>query len=106
MQVYARVQKAFPGGSLPAVVVVSARDVTASPVAAGIRRLERAALASGQMHQPITVDISASHQAARVQIPLAGGGTDAVSNRARQLRHRVIPSTIGHVPGCRSRPRE
>jgi RND superfamily putative drug exporter len=100
MQVYARMQKAFPGGPLPAVVVVSAPDVTAPHVAAGIRGLERAALATGQMHQPITVDVSASHQAARVQIPLAGAGTDAVSNRALDiLRHRVIPSTVGQVPG-------
>ena len=44
--------------------------------------MKRAALATGQMHEPITVDVSASHQAARVMIPLAGKGTDAVSNRA------------------------
>ena len=100
MQVFDRVQKAFPGGPTPAEVVVSARDVTAAPVAAGIRSLERAAVATGQMQQPITVDISASRQAARVLIPLAGGGTDAVSNRALEtLRHRVIPNTIGQVAG-------
>jgi uncharacterized membrane protein YdfJ with MMPL/SSD domain len=100
MQVYARVQKAFPGGPLPAEVVVTAPDVTTAPVAAGIRSLTRAALASGQMHQPITVDISSSRQAARVLIPLAGGGTDAISNRALDtLRHRLIPSTIGQVAG-------
>ena len=100
MQVYARVQKAFPGGPLPAVVVVTAPDVTAPAVAAGIRDLERAAIASGLMHQPITVDISASHQAARVQIPLAGAGTDALSNRALDtLRRQVIPTTIGRVSG-------
>jgi uncharacterized membrane protein YdfJ with MMPL/SSD domain len=100
MQVYARVEKAFPGGPLPAVVVITAPDVTAQSVAAGIRSLKRAALASGRMHQPITIDISASRQAARVQIPLAGGGTDATSNHALDtLRHRVIPGTIGRVPG-------
>jgi uncharacterized membrane protein YdfJ with MMPL/SSD domain len=100
MQVYARVQKAFPGGPLPAVVVVTAPDVTAPQVAAGIRSLQRAAVASGQMRQPITVDISVSRQAARVQIPLAGSGTDATSNRALDtLRRRVIPSTIGPVAG-------
>jgi uncharacterized membrane protein YdfJ with MMPL/SSD domain len=100
MQVYARLEKAFPGGSLPAEVVVSARDVTAAPVVAGIRSLGRAALATGEMHQPITVDVSASRQAARVLIPLAGGGTDAISNRALDtLRQRVIPTTIGRVAG-------
>ena len=100
MQVYARVQTAFPGGPLPAEVVITAPNVTASQVAAGIRSLQRAALATGQMHQPITVDISASKQAARVQIPLAGAGTDALSNQALDtLRHRVIPNTIGRIAG-------
>ena len=103
MQVYARVQKAFPGGPLPAEVVISAPDVTAPPVAAGIRNLKRAALATGQMHQPITVDISASRHAARVLIPLVGAGTDSISNRALDsLRHRVIPSTIGAVAGVQA----
>ena len=100
MQVYDRIQKAFPGGAGPAVVMISGRDVTTPTVAAGIAELKRAALATGEMHQPITADISASHQAARVEIPLAGKGTDAVSNRAlERLRSAVIPATIGKVPG-------
>ncbi len=100
MQVYDRADKAFPGGPLPAVVVVGARDVTAPAVAAGIAALERAALASGQMREPISVDVSASKRAARVDIPLAGKGTDTASNRAlKVLRKQVIPSTIGRVPG-------
>jgi uncharacterized membrane protein YdfJ with MMPL/SSD domain len=104
MHVYDRAQKAFPGGPLPAQVVVSARDVTATPVAAGIRRLERAAVATGQMQQPITVDISGSRQAARVMIPLAGTGTDTASNHAVDtLRDRVIPTTVGRVAGVQAR---
>jgi len=100
MKVYARLEKAFPGGSLPAVVVVSARDVTRPEVAAGIVALKRAALATGQMREPISVERSSSNGAARVEIPLAGKGTDATSNRAlEQLRHEVIPATIGRVPG-------
>jgi RND superfamily putative drug exporter len=100
MQVYARVEHAFPGGSLPAEVVVKARDATAAPVAAAIRSLAGAALATGQMHEPITVDVSATRQAARILIPLAGGGTDAISNRALDtLRQRVIPITVGRVAG-------
>ena len=100
MRVYERTAKAFPGGPLPAVVAVSAPDVTAPKVAAGIEALKRAALATGQMSEPIGVDVSASRRAARVQVPLAGNGTDAVSNRALDvLRTTVIPSTIGRVPG-------
>jgi uncharacterized membrane protein YdfJ with MMPL/SSD domain len=100
MKVYVRLEKAFPGGSLPAVVVVSAPNVTSPRVSAGIAALERAALASGRMREPITVELSASKQAARVQIPLAGKGTDATSNAAlEQLRHEVIPASIGRVAG-------
>jgi RND superfamily putative drug exporter len=100
MQVYERAEKAFPGGPVPAIVVVGARDVTAPRVTAGIAALKRAALATGQMGEPIGVDVSASRTAARVRIPLAGEGTDAASNRAlRLLRGTVIPSTIGAVPG-------
>ena len=43
MQVIARADKAFPGGPLPAEVVVSAPDVTAPPVTAAIAALERKA---------------------------------------------------------------
>jgi RND superfamily putative drug exporter len=101
MQVYDRAEKAFPGQPQPAIIAVSAPDVTAAPVTAGIDALERAALATGEMQEPITVDISASRHAARVRIPLAGEGTDNASNSALDaLRGSVIPSTIGRVDGA------
>ena len=101
LNVYNRVQEAFPGGPLPAIVAVSAPDVTAPEVSAGIDALKRAALATGQMREPISVDISASRRAARVLIPLAGEGTDEASNRALDtLRGSVIPSTVGRVEGA------
>ncbi|MGZ4332567.1 MAG: MMPL family transporter [Solirubrobacteraceae bacterium] len=100
VKVYNRVQAKFPGGGGPAVVVISAPDVTKPRVTAGIAALKRAALATGVMHEPMMVDISASHQAARVFIGLTGKGTDSASNRAlERLRSSVIPATIGKVPG-------
>jgi RND superfamily putative drug exporter len=99
MRVYQRVQKEFPGGAVPETVVIAAPDVTARPVLAGISALERAALQTGRMYQPMTVDVSASRQAARVSVPLAGTGVDAKSLEALALlRNRVIPATIGRVP--------
>jgi RND superfamily putative drug exporter len=81
-------------------VVVSAPDVTAPPVAAGIDALERAALATGQIGKPVTVDVSASRTAARIRLSLAGTTTDTASNHALALlRDTVIPATIGRVPG-------
>jgi RND superfamily putative drug exporter len=100
MNVYERVVKAFPGEPLPAIVVVSAPDVTAPDVRAGIAALERAALATGEMGEPVSVDVSSSRRTARVRFSLAGTGTDAASNHALDLlRGAVIPSTIGRVPG-------
>jgi RND superfamily putative drug exporter len=104
MQVYTRIQRVFPGGAGPAVVVVSARDVTSPPVTAGIAALKRAALASGRMHEPITVEASTSRRAARVLVPLDGQGTDAASNGALDtLRGQVIPASLGKVPGVTAR---
>lgn len=98
--VYRNVQREFPGGAVPETVVISAADVTAPRVTAGIAAMERAAVATGQMYQPLGVDVSATHQAVRVSIPLAGSGTNAASIRALALlRGSVIPATIGRVPG-------
>jgi uncharacterized membrane protein YdfJ with MMPL/SSD domain len=100
MKIYDRTVKAFPGEPLPAIVVVSAPDVTAPPVAGGIAALERAALATGELDKPVSVDISPSRTAARVRISLAGTTTDSASNHAlATLRNKVIPSTIARVPG-------
>jgi uncharacterized membrane protein YdfJ with MMPL/SSD domain len=96
-----RVEAAFPGGAIPATVVVQAKDVTAKPVADGIDQIELGALGTGVMHEPITVRTNAAHTAAVVQVPLSGNGSDATSIRAlKLLRNRVIPNTIGEVPGA------
>jgi uncharacterized membrane protein YdfJ with MMPL/SSD domain len=100
MKVYDRTVKAFPGEPLPAIVVVKAENVMAPAVTAGIDALKSTALASGQMRGPVSVDIAASHRAARVRLSLAGTTTDAASNKALGvLRNDVIPSTIGRVSG-------
>ncbi|HME02122.1 MAG TPA: MMPL family transporter, partial [Solirubrobacteraceae bacterium] len=100
MKVYRNIQAEFPGGAVPETVMISAPDVTSPNVTAGIAALERAALATGQMYQPISVEVSASHQAARVSIPLAGTGTNPASITAlTRLRKSVIPATIDKVHG-------
>src|SRR3954451_10061416 len=95
-----RIQVAFPGGAVPAEVVVQAKDVNSPRVAEGIRQVEFGALGTGVMHEPITVRTNASHTAAVISVPLSGNGTDATSIDAMKLlRSRVIPNTIGEVPG-------
>ena len=100
MQTYDAVQAAFPGGPLPASVVVQARDVTAPEVQQGIAGLRDAALATGMMSEPVDLTVNPDRTLAIVNIPLAGAGTDDASNEALAvLREDVVPATIGAVGG-------
>jgi RND superfamily putative drug exporter len=100
MQTYDRIQSAFPGGPLPAVVAVRADDVTAAPVAAGIHAMTAGALATGRMSEPVMTVVAPDRSVAVVSIPMHGNGTDATSEAAlASLRGSVIPSTIARVPG-------
>ncbi len=100
MQVYDRIQTAFPGGPLPALVAVQADDVTNPEVVAGIDEMTTAALATGKMSEPITTNVSPDKSVAVVSIPMDGNGTDDVSEGAlASLRDNVIPATIDRVDG-------
>jgi RND superfamily putative drug exporter len=97
---YLQVQEAFPGGAEPAIVAIKAGDVTSAPVQAALADLEREALATGRMLDPIRTDISPDHTVARVSIPLAGKGTDDASTEAlATLREDVLPATVGRLDG-------
>jgi uncharacterized membrane protein YdfJ with MMPL/SSD domain len=91
---------AFPGGNEPAQVAIKADDVRAQPVRDAIAELKRQALASGQMLSPIEVEASRDSTVATVDIPLAGSGTNDVSQAAlATLREDILPATIGKVDG-------
>ncbi len=101
VQTYIQIQKEFPGAQTPAQVVVQAPDVNAPAVQAAVRSLERKALATGQMFQPIEQFVNPSHTVVRIQVPLAGNGDNAASGRALEtLRRDVIPSTLGTIPNA------
>ncbi len=100
MQAYDRIQAAFPGGAIPSLVVVQADDVTAPEVQRGIAALERAAVATGQMSEPLTTSVSPDRSVAIVSVPMQGTGTDDASLAAlATLRDEVIPATLAQVPG-------
>ena len=93
-------ERAFPGTPSPAEVVVGAPDVAAPAVRKAIGKLRRDALATGRMHEPITVTMNPARTIARVDVPLAGSGDDATSDAAlRLLRAHVVPETVGALPG-------
>ena len=100
VKTYDRIQQAFPGAQTPAEVVVKAADVTSPEVRRGIVRLERQALASGQMSEPIDLQINSDQTIATVSIPLQGDGNNTASQQAlRTLRGSIVPSTLGNLRG-------
>jgi RND superfamily putative drug exporter len=99
LQSYNRVNDAFPGGATPAVVAI-AGDASDPELQAAVAELRRLALASGQALEPIDVETAPGGKAMKVEIPLAGKGTDSASNDALALlREDVLPATLGAVPG-------
>ena len=98
---YEQIQHAFPGAQTPAVVAVQAADVEAPAVQHGIERLRALAAASPQLRGPVSVQVNARHDLAKVEVPLAGDGDEGRSIAAlTELRERVLPASIGRVPGA------
>jgi RND superfamily putative drug exporter len=100
VQTFNRLQQAFPGEADPAVAVVKAPSVRDPQVAASIEQLERRSLASGAVHEPVTVEVNDTGTVARIELPLDGSGSDETSYEAvSTLRDDVVPNTVGSVPG-------
>jgi RND superfamily putative drug exporter len=101
IQTHDRLQAAFPGGAVPATVVVKAADVTAAPVQNAIGQLHDRALATGQLSEPSHVEISPDKTVAVVGLSVKGSGTDTASERSLEaLRSEVVPATVGRLEGA------
>ncbi|HXF00760.1 MAG TPA: MMPL family transporter [Solirubrobacterales bacterium] len=101
IKTYNRMQEAFPGGPIPAIVAVSADDVSSPEVRSAIVELRHRAASNPHFQQPITTDVSPDQTVAQVSIPLAGDGDNSQSTAAlAELRDTLIPETIGAVPGA------
>jgi uncharacterized membrane protein YdfJ with MMPL/SSD domain len=100
VQTFNRLQTAFPGEQSPAIVVVEAKSVDDPRVGAAIEDLKREAVASGAAHEPITTEVNAARTVARIELPIAGTGSDDASYDAlSKLRDDVLPATVGELDG-------
>jgi RND superfamily putative drug exporter len=101
IKTYNRMQDAFPGGQVPAQVVVQADDVRSPQVRQGMVELRnRAAADTKQFGAPITADVSPDHTVAVLSIPVAGDGNDDASVASlKTLRDDLVPQTVGSVDG-------
>ncbi len=99
IQTYNRIQDVFPGGGIPAVVVVSSANGPTPQVRRGIAGLVARARASALFKPPVTIQTFPDRSVVQVSIPVAGNGTDSKSSAAlAELRDTIIPATIGAVP--------
>ena len=102
MRVYDRMQAAFPGGQIPGVVVIEAKDVRTPQIAAAVKDLEAKATATGHMNGPVTVTASPDRHVATIAVPMDGDGTDPTSAAAlADLRGGIVPDTVGAAPGVK-----
>jgi RND superfamily putative drug exporter len=103
VQTYETMQKAFPGSSSPATVVVQAPNVEAPRVEAAVARLRTQALATGAMTAPIRTAVNPQHTVETVDIPLVGTANGPAAKRALGLlRNDVVPATVGRLDGVQS----
>ncbi|MFF8904610.1 MMPL family transporter [Streptomyces olivaceoviridis] len=103
VQTYNRVNDAFPGGSEPAEVVVTAKDINAPGVRRALADFKRQAVTSGASHGPVDVKLYAAENVALVSVPLVGGSDmDRATRSLEKLRDEVRPATLGKVDGVRA----
>ena len=95
MRTLDRIDAAFPGGSVPATVVIKAKDVTTPEVQAAITELHDKAIATGELSEPSGVDISPDKTVAVVS---TGG-------QGQWHRLRLQPLGRGPARGRRARHR-
>jgi len=102
MRVYDRMQAAFPGGQIPAVVAIEADDVTTPQIAAAAKELGDKAVATGKLNGPLSVEVSPDKHVAMIAIPMKGDGIDALSGQAlAALRGGIVDDTVGKAPGVK-----
>jgi uncharacterized membrane protein YdfJ with MMPL/SSD domain len=98
VKTYNKIQKAFPGDQVAAVVVVKTDDIGRSDVQSAITHLERQAATTGKFIDNPSVDYNRNGTVATVALPIQGTGTDSKSEAALQtLREDVVPATVGRL---------
>src|SRR5581483_9284802 len=92
VQSFDEIQRHFPGAELPAEVVVEG-DLSSPQAKRSIDALIRRTHAQSAAIDP-------SRTVERIDVPLAGTGDDAASQRSlAALRSTILPATLGHVHG-------
>ncbi|RNG17935.1 MMPL family transporter [Streptomyces botrytidirepellens] len=95
---YKEITGAFPGGPAPAEVVVRADAISSPRFGAAVTDFKRQLADSGRFGKAVEVELHAEQGVARIEVPLAGNGENATSQRALDtLRDDLVPDVLGPV---------
>ncbi len=101
MQTYDHIQEHFPGKEIAATVAVESDRLGTPAGRAALAELRRDALASGVVHEPISVDLSRDGRVAAISLPIDGDGADDASHRSLEtIRTELTPALRAALPGA------
>jgi putative drug exporter of the RND superfamily len=101
VHVLADIKHEFPSRPAPAEVVVSGSGLDSPAMSRALTSLRAEAGRSTAIDGPVSASFVAGGRALVIQVPLAGNGTSTVSTNALlTLENRILPSTVGTVPGA------
>jgi uncharacterized membrane protein YdfJ with MMPL/SSD domain len=95
MQTYDRIQAEFPGENIPATVVVQGDAVRSPQMKEAVASLQQKVDRSPVLEGKVSTEISPDGDVARIDVPIAGNGTDAKSRAAlHELRDDAVPAAF------------
>jgi RND superfamily putative drug exporter len=101
VHVLADIRHDFPAKPAPAEVVVSGSNLDSPAMHRALAVLRADAGTSAAINGPVSASFVAGGRALVIQVPLVGNGTSTVSTDALlTLEDRILPATIGTVPGA------
>jgi RND superfamily putative drug exporter len=96
VQTYNRIDKAFPSELHTATVVVKAENVNAPEIQTAVLELRTRAAATVVPEGSIETEVNPQGTAQKITVPLAGNGSDALSESGvTSLRKEIVPATLG-----------
>jgi uncharacterized membrane protein YdfJ with MMPL/SSD domain len=96
VQTYNRINEAFPSKLHTATVVLKAQNVNEPEIQAAVTDLRTRAAATVVTEGSIESDVNSERTAETITVPLAGNGSDALSESGvTSLRKEIAPATLG-----------
>jgi len=100
IQSYHRIEQHFPGNTEPALLTLRGNDLNSADVRAAVARLGAETKGTDLLSAPGELEVSADGTIARINVPIAGSGSDDRSRDAvTYLRTHAAPDAFAGVEG-------